>query len=75
MEDQSKIMRDVEDRQKTSSMHMTGRKTKQPSNHLATWDHGSQESSLLEAEVFILPKIMGSHSDAPKSWLLHSFSV
>lgn len=72
MEDQSKIVRDIEDRQRTSSMHITGRKT---SNHLATWDQGSQESSLLKAEVFILPKNMGSQSDALKSSLPYSLSV
>lgn len=61
--------------QKIPSMHMTGREKKRPSNHLLTWDQGSQQPSLLKAEVFTLPKSMGSQSDTPKSWILLSLSV
>lgn len=60
---------------RTSSMHMIERKAKRPTHYLVTWDQGSQRPSLLMAEVFILPKNMGSESDAPKSWFLQSLSV
>lgn len=75
MEDQSKIMRYLEDRQRPSTMHMAGRKPKRPTNHLVTRDQGNQEPSLLRAEALILPKSMSSQSDALKSWHLHSLSV
>lgn len=74
MEEQKKLVRDVE-QAKNSSIHMIRRKTKGATKHLVTWNQESQEPSLFRADVFILLKNMCSESHAPGSWFLHSVSV
>lgn len=76
MKDQSKTV-ERSRRQAKNIQHAHDWKKKQNDQPttLCPGVRGGQEPSLLRAEVLTLPENMGSQSEPPKSWLLHSFSV